>query len=60
MVDCHFSNPRKIKRILNHYLFFLNLYEKKSGNRVLCQISFVLLSFAEYYPNIFELFLGKC
>ena len=56
MVDCHFSNPRKIKRILNHYLFFLNLYEKNLEIEYLPNIiRFIIL--AEYYPNIFELFL---
>lgn len=55
--DCNFNNPRKIKRILNRYLFFLSTYENKldqyhHGNVV----RFIVL--AEYFPALFQLFLS--
>lgn len=53
---CNFNNPRKIKRILNRYLFFLSANEHQldklhNSNTV----RFLVL--AEYFPNIFWLFL---
>jgi hypothetical protein len=57
LCDCHFSNPRKIKRILNHYLFFLKLNESKIDQYHLPNIvKFIIL--AEYYPSVFEMFLN--
>ena len=56
LCDCHFSNPRKIKRILNHYLFFIKINEQELDQYHLPNIiRFIIL--AEYYPSVFELFL---
>ena len=56
-----FSNPRKIKRILNRYLLFISRFEtadeyrEKYENRIVIQ----LIIIAEYFPNLFQLFLGS-
>lgn len=67
--DCRFYNPRKIKRILNHYLFFLNRYDSDSErNKRPAEFAALkdwmhtptiirLLVIAEYFPEIFPLFL---
>ena len=53
---CHFTNPRKVKRILNCYLFFLSKYEiQQYHNSNIIR----LIIFAEYFPQIFQLFLKK-
>ena len=52
---CRFSNPRKIKRILNRYLFFLSKYE--SGFQDYNKNIVRLIVLAEYYPGLFQLFL---
>ncbi len=57
LCDSHFSNPRKIKRILNHFLFFLKLNELTIKNYHLPNI-IRLIILAEYYPSVFELFLN--
>lgn len=54
--DCNFNNPRKIKRILNHYLFFLKINEKELDHYHLPNI-IRLIILAEYYPSIFEILL---
>lgn len=56
MQECNFTNPRKIKRILNRYLFFISKYEQefskfKNSNIVR------LIILAEYYPKLFQLYL---
>jgi hypothetical protein len=59
--ECHFNNPRKIKRILNRYLLFLSKYtgfvseyeEESFYNHGVVR----LIIIAEYYPDIFQLFL---
>jgi hypothetical protein len=53
--DCHFTNPRKIKRILNRYLLFLSKYEErfKAYNANIVR----LIVLAEYFPRVFQLFL---
>jgi hypothetical protein len=54
--ECNFTNPRKVKRILNHYLFFLDLHEKELERYRMSVIArFIIL--AEYFPAIFQLFL---
>ncbi|MCP4393176.1 MAG: hypothetical protein GY804_02760 [Alphaproteobacteria bacterium] len=54
--ECNFNNPRKIKRILNRYLFFISkneaTFEKYHNSNI---VRFIIL--AEYFPNLFQLFL---
>lgn len=54
---CAFNNPRKIKRILNRYLLFLDkfggrLVEYEMGNVVR------MIVLAEYFPALFRLYLA--
>lgn len=56
--QCNFNNPRKIKRILNRYLFFLQLYEPHLDYYINDQI-IRLIIMAEYYPEIFQLYLEQ-
>ena len=53
--ECRFTNPRKIKRILNRYLLFLGKY----GETFTCYNDNIvrLIVLAEYFPNVFQLFL---
>ncbi len=54
--DCNFTNPRKVKRILNHYLFFLNLPRPDlSRYNMSTVVRFIVL--AEYFPALFQLFV---
>jgi hypothetical protein len=56
--DCAFTNPRKIKRILNHYLFFLNLHDpEKEGFYQPNIIRLIIL--AEYYPTLYQALIGE-
>lgn len=54
--ECKFNNPRKIKRILNRYLFFIGKnhhnYNKYHNSNI---VRFIIL--AEYYPRLFQLYL---
>jgi predicted KAP-like P-loop ATPase len=56
--DCNFNNPRKIKRILNRYLLFMNLYESKLADYDDMKNIVRLLIIAEYFPDLFQLFLN--
>lgn len=56
--DCNFGNPRKIKRILNHFLFFIRINEKRIADFHLPNV-IRLIILAEYFPSIFELFLKE-
>jgi hypothetical protein len=49
---CSFSNPRKIKRILNSYLFFIAAQQDSLGLYYLENIARLLI-LAEYYPSLF-------
>lgn len=54
--ECHFNNPRKIKRVLNQYLLYL------STNLDVQKLSFLnnitkLIIMGEYYPEIYQLFV---
>jgi len=54
--ECRFNNPRKIKRILNRYLFFISKNEKDLAKYPNANIvRWILL--AEYFPGLFQLFL---
>ncbi|MGJ5632050.1 KAP family P-loop NTPase fold protein [Nostoc sp. CALU 1950] len=53
---CRFNNPRKIKRVLNRYLFFLNSYEKEIYKYYNSNIVRLII-LAEYFPGLFQLFL---
>lgn len=53
--ECKFTNPRKVKRILNHYLFFLSLHETDLTRFHLPTI-IRLIVMAEYFPLIFQTF----
>jgi hypothetical protein len=58
--DCQYTNPRKIKRILNRYLIFLSKFDQEQTldqyvieNIVRLQIQ------AEYFPDLFQLYLTE-
>lgn len=55
--DCRFNNPRKIKRILNRFLLFVNKHypdlESYSLGNV---VRLIILS--EYFPELFRFFLS--
>jgi hypothetical protein len=60
--ECNFYNPRKIKRILNRFLFFLDSYgdkltkdDKEQEVQIRNAIRFIIL--AEYYSPIFQLYI---
>jgi hypothetical protein len=54
--ECQFTNPRKVKRILNHFLYFLQLHEKEREQFHMPDIiRFIVM--AEYFPELFQLFL---
>ncbi|MBK8020139.1 MAG: hypothetical protein IPK19_01630 [Chloroflexi bacterium] len=50
--DCHFSNPRKIKRILNRYILFLSR-DFDDLHRFYMDNVVKLLVIAEYFPMCF-------
>jgi len=53
-----FTNPRKIKRILNRYLLFLNQHGVASTK--FSNLNTVrLIVLAEYFPSLFSLFLSS-
>jgi hypothetical protein len=54
--ECHFNNPRKIKRILNRYLLFIGKYETHLSDFNLANIV-RLTVLGEYFPALFSLFL---
>lgn len=54
LCECNFKNPRKIKRILNHYLLFLDKYESDLGRFNMHNI-IKLIVLAEYFPSLFKL-----
>ena len=56
--DCHVTNPRKIKRILNHYLAFLTRFQSKMKQYSIHNV-IRLIFLAEYFPDIFNLFLTE-
>ncbi|MFN8381836.1 MAG: P-loop NTPase fold protein [Anaerolineales bacterium] len=60
--ECNFNNPRKIKRILNRFLFFLDSYrtkltrdDKELELQIRNAVRFIIL--AEYFPQIFQLYI---
>ncbi len=55
---CFFTNPRKIKRILNRYLFFISRYESELDQYDTYNLV-KLLVLAEYFPALFQLFLSN-
>jgi hypothetical protein len=54
---CHYSNPRKIKRILNRYLLFLDRYRERLDDYEINNIVKLVVQ-AEYYPDLFQLNLS--
>jgi hypothetical protein len=60
---CRFTNPRKIKRILNRFLLFLHKYEEPGRPRPLTDFPMPniirLIAMAEYFPEIFPLLLAE-
>ncbi|MFT3895298.1 MAG: P-loop NTPase fold protein [Anaerolineales bacterium] len=52
---CHFDNPRKLKRVLNQFLLFLNENGGRVGNEDIPNISRLIIM-GEYYPDIYQLF----
>lgn len=57
---CGFSNPRKIKRVLNRFLLFINTaeVEKRLSDYNMSNVT-RLIVLAEYFPVLFTLLLGK-
>lgn len=55
--QCNFNNPRKIKRILNRYLLFLNKYAAGLDRYPIPNIVRLLI-IAEYFPELFQLLLS--
>jgi len=64
--ESRFNNPRKIKRILNRFLFFIAKYEAIESDAKFRQFNLVdyptgnmvrLIAMAEYFPDLFQLFL---
>ncbi len=55
--ECRFSNPRKIKRILNRYLFFLGAYDSTALAKFINRNIIRLLIIAEFFPDLFQLLL---
>jgi hypothetical protein len=56
IMDCHFTNPRKVRRILNHFLFFINL-NKDHLESITIPTIIRLIVLAEYYPALFQLLI---
>ncbi|MFQ3535005.1 MAG: P-loop NTPase fold protein [Aggregatilineales bacterium] len=56
--ECNFSNPRRIKRILNRYLIYL---KRPAANGQFLPNAIRLMLIAEYFPSLFQLYmrLGK-
>lgn len=52
--DCHYSNPRKIKRVLNRYLVFLDRYEDRLEDYDMSNVVKLIIQ-SEYYPDLFQL-----
>lgn len=50
--DCRFTNPRKIKRILNRVLLFIVRHETQMDDYPMHNVA-RLLMLAEYYPEVF-------
>jgi hypothetical protein len=55
--DCRFANPRKIKRILNRFLLFLNRFEQDLLRYDIPTVVRLLI-LAEYFPDLFQLCLA--
>ena len=55
--ECNFSNPRKIKRILNRYLFFISTYEENILREFNIADIVRLIIIAEFFPSLFRLLL---
>jgi hypothetical protein len=56
--ECKFTNPRKIKRILNRYLLFLAKFETTLSQYVITNVV-KLHIMAEYFPALFQLYLTE-
>lgn len=54
---CKYSNPRKIKRVLNRYLLFLARYKEKLELYEIDNVVKLIIQ-AEYYPDLFQVFLS--
>lgn len=52
LAQCRFSNPRKIKRILNRYVLFLSRHTELKKFRLDSVIRLLVL--AEYFPDVFQ------
>ncbi|MDW8298791.1 MAG: P-loop NTPase fold protein [Anaerolineae bacterium] len=59
LVESNFNNPRRIKRILNRYLIYLESYSENNRGHLPDVICLMLI--AEYFPTLFQLYtrLGK-
>ena len=55
--DCNFTNPRKIKRILNRFVLFLGLNQSELDHFSIKNTA-KLIVLAEYFPDLFKLFLN--
>jgi hypothetical protein len=57
LASCPFANPRKIKRILNSYLFFIATARDLKTYILTNIVKFLIL--AEYYPEMFSAFMAN-
>ena len=55
--DCRFDNPRKVKRIFNHYLLFIKKYEQELPQYSMTVVV-KLIILAEYFPAVFAAVQG--
>jgi len=58
MSACGYTNPRKIKRVLNRYLLFLIRYAAKLESYDIDSIVKLIVQ-AEYYPDLFQIYLSE-
>jgi hypothetical protein len=54
LVECRFNNPRRIKRILNRYVIYL---ERHAADQEFLPNAIRLMLIAEYFPALFQLYM---
>ena len=54
LTECKFNNPRRIKRILNRYVIYLERY---AADQVFLPNAIRLMLIAEYFPTLFQLYM---
>lgn len=54
LTECNFNNPRRIKRILNRYLIYL---QRPDAESQFLPNAIRLMLIAEYFPTLFQLYM---